>query len=377
MKTFVEIDLENNGNYLKMLSAISKLSGLFSESSIPFINYRVAENIFCRSFNADNLSRSDTAFDANFNSLGVGLKTFTCPSSSSLEKVAEFNSLSRILSRLNGKELASKLSEFRNERIDLASRTYNLKSSLYHIVARRQNELILFETDYEKIDLVNIYGVKSKTASLQFEDGKNSYLFNHSKNTLYRRFIIPRNAYRFPVEIIENPYDLLLELFKDRSLRVSKDKLVSGVNYIILPLYGFRKKQKFVFEKSGLNQWNASGRKRDYGEVYIPIPIQIHRFFPDFFPPRDVAFNLKVPSGEVLSAKICQDNSKALMTNPNNALSDWLLRKVLKLQEGELATFEKLNSLGFDSVIIRKTDNENYSIDKAIIDSYEYFISSE
>lgn len=41
MKSFAEIDLENNGNYLKLLSAVSKLSGLFSESAIPFINYRV------------------------------------------------------------------------------------------------------------------------------------------------------------------------------------------------------------------------------------------------------------------------------------------------------------------------------------------------
>ena len=55
MKSFAELDIENNGDYLKLLSAVSKLSGLFSESSIPFINYRVAENIFCKSFNADNL----------------------------------------------------------------------------------------------------------------------------------------------------------------------------------------------------------------------------------------------------------------------------------------------------------------------------------
>jgi len=46
MKSFAEIDIEKNGNYLKLLSAVSKLSGLFSESSVPFINYRVAENIF-------------------------------------------------------------------------------------------------------------------------------------------------------------------------------------------------------------------------------------------------------------------------------------------------------------------------------------------
>ena len=72
MKTYAELDIENKGQYIKLLSAVAKLSGLFSESSIPFINYRVAENIFCKSFSAENLSRSDTAFDASYKSIGVG-----------------------------------------------------------------------------------------------------------------------------------------------------------------------------------------------------------------------------------------------------------------------------------------------------------------
>ncbi|GJH40169.1 hypothetical protein RCZ04_07190 [Capnocytophaga sp. HP1101] len=42
------------------------------------------------------------------------------------------------------------------------------------------------------------------------------------------------------------------------------------------------------------------------------------------------------------------------MTNPNKALSDWLLRKVFQVKEGELLTIEKMNALGFDSIIIIK-----------------------
>lgn len=375
MKSFAEIDIENNGNYLKLLSAVSKLSGLFSESAVPFINYRVAENIFCRSFDAGNLSRSDTAFDANYNSVGVGLKTFVCNTNNSTEKVAEFNSLSRVLADFQGKDLAHKLAEFRNERIDLANRLYNIESSLYHIVARKNNELVLFETDYDKIDIKNIHSVKQNNASLQFEDGKNFYSFNYSKSTLFRKFHIPQNAFRLPIEILEDPYTLLLELFEDKSLKSATDKFVRGVNFVILPLYGFQNKQKFVFEKSGLNQWNAGGRKRDFGEVYIPIPAEIHRQFPDFFPERDKLFELKIPTGEVFSAKVCQDNSKALMTNPNKALSDWLLRKVFQVKEGELLTIEKMNELGFDSVVIIKDESGNYKIDKAKLDSYEQFIT--
>jgi hypothetical protein len=375
MKSFVEIDNETGGNYLTLLSAVSKLSGLFSESSIPFINYRVAENIFCRSFDAKNLSRSDTAFDANYNSIGIGLKTFTCNTNNSNEKVAEFNSLSRLLSQYNGKSLALKLGEFRNDRINLANRNYNINRSLYHIVARKEKELLLFETDYNLIDIENIHSVKDNKASLQFEDGNNLYSFNYSKNTLFRKFIIPENAFRLPIEIIEDPYTLLLELFENKDLKPANDILLKGVNYIILPLYSTRNKDiKEVPEKSGLNQWNANGRKRDFGEIYIPIPSIIHHNYPNFFPKKDVIFNLQIPNGKILNAKLCQENSKALMTNPNNALSDWLLRNVLQLEEGEKATIEKLDKLGFDSVIITKTNHNDYKIDIMKTNSYESFI---
>lgn len=370
MKSFATIDIENNGKYLKLLSAVSKLSGLFSDSPIPLINYRIAENIFCRSFNAINLSRSDTAYDADFNSIGIGLKTFVAKNNTKTEKVAEFNSLSHQLKKFKGKELAYKLGEFRNERIELANRVYAINSSLYHIVARREKELLLFETDYDKIDINNIQSVKENKASIQFEDGNNFYSFNYSKSTLFRRFIIPDNAYQLPIDIIEDPYSLLLNLFYEKKITPTSKTLIKGENYVILPLYGIKKGKKFVFKKSGVNQWNAGGRKRNVGELYIPIPKIIHDEFPNFFPKRDKEFKLIIPSGEIFNAKVCQDNSKALMTNPNKALSDWLLRKVLQLKEGELATIDKMNILGFDSVIIIKDNKGLYNIDIMKTDSY-------
>ena len=373
MKSFAEIDIEKKGNYLKLLSAVSKLSGLFSESSVPFINYRVAENIFCRSFDAGNLSRSDTAFDANYNSIGIGLKTFVCNGNSTTEKVAEFNSLARTLNDFKGKELALKLGEYRNDRINLANRLYGIDNSLYHIVARKEKELLLYETDYNIIDVANIHSVKDNRASLQFEDGNNLYTFNYSKSTLFRKFIIPQNAFRLPINIIDDPYSLLLELFENKDLKPASDKLIRGVNYVILPLYGIRKKEKFIFERSGLNQWNANGRRRDFGEIYIPIPAELHKKYPNFFPPRDENFNLQIPTGEIFSASLCQQGRKALMTNPNKALSDWLLRKVLQLKEGELATIEKLDKLGFDSVIITKDQNGNFKIDIMKTNTYIEF----
>ena len=221
--------------------------------------------------------------------------------------------------------------------------------------------------------ILNIYYRKNIKASLQFEDGNNLYSYNHSKSTLFRKFIIPKNAYRLPIEIIEDPYTLLLELFEKKVFKPANDKLVKGQNFVVLPLYGMRKNEKFIFEKSGLNQWNAGGRTRDMGEIYIPIPIEIHKKYNNFFPTRDTHFNLSIPTGETFTAKVCQDNSKALMTDPNKAMSDWLLRKVLRLKEGELATMGKLDKLGFDSVIIIKTDKKKFKIDIMKTDSYKEF----
>ena len=372
MKSFAQIDIDNNGDYLNLLSAVSKLSGLFSESSIPLINYRVAENIFCRCFSAQNLSRSDTAFDADYNSIGIGLKTFISKTQNSTEKIAEFNSLSKKLKTYKNEELILKLSKFRNDRIDLANRLYNINESLYHIVARRNKELLLFETDYNKIDVENIKLIRNTDSSIQFEDNQHFYSFNYSKSTLFRKFIIPDNAFSLPIDIIDDPYALLLDLFQNKKYDQSKNVLVKGENYIILPLYG---RKRFVFEKSGLNQWNAGGRTRNINEIYIPIPSEIHRLYPNFFPKRDVSFILETPTKSKFQAKVCQDNSKALMTNPNKDLADWLLRTALQLKEGELATIEKLDKLGFDSVIIIKENNNKFKIDIMKTNSYNNFIA--
>ncbi|MFN8325008.1 MAG: restriction endonuclease [Flavobacteriaceae bacterium] len=388
MKSFADIDKEKNGNYLKLLSAVSKLSGLFSESSVPFINYRVAENIFCRSFDANNLSRSDTAFDAKYNSLGIGLKTFVCPSSNSNEKIAEFPSLSKTINNLKEKELVIKLAEYRNERINLAKRLYNTENSIYHIVARKEKQLQLYETDYDLIDIDNINNVMKTKAGWSFDDGKNFYSYSYSKSTLFRKFIIPDNVFKLPIDIIDDPYSLILELFENKDLKSSNDILIKGVNYVILPLYGIKEGEKFVFEHSGLNQWNAAGRKRDVNEVYIPVPAIIHHRYPDFFPPIESDknhFNLHLPNGETFEASMCQtavieikgkriNKGKGLMTKSNKGLGDWILRKALQLKEGEIVTIEMLINLDYDSVIIIKEDENNYKIDIMKTNSFNNFI---
>ena len=108
---------------------------------------------------------------------------------------------------------------------------------------------------------------------------------------------------------------------------------------------------------------NASGRPRDINEVYIPIPAEVHRNSPGFFPERHVPFNLHLPDGGTLNAKVCQAGDKGLMSNPNKALGEWILRKVLGLNQGELLTIEKLDTAGFDTVVVYKNHDLDYSID--------------
>ena len=346
-----DLPIEAKEQYYKLLQVNAALSRLFSDSPTPFLQYRVVENAYCRSFGAINLSRSDTAFDAQVGGIGVGLKTFICAGDKSLEKVAEFNALAPSFRELRDRELAERVLTLRNERIQLAQDLYGVQRAIYHIVARRSGELVLFDTSYKQEDIALISNIRDNGKAVRFTLG----------------------------EIIEDPYELLLQLFEGQGSSASKVQLEEK-KQVVLPLYSTQKgKNREVPERSGLNQWNADGRPRSYGEVYIPIPREIHKQHEGFFPPRDEPFALRIPTGEILQAKVCQDGSKALMTNPNDAIADWLLRRLFRLEEGELLTRKLLDELGFDAVVITAegvtAEGERlYSIDKAPLGSYERFI---
>jgi hypothetical protein len=143
-------------------------------------------------------------------------------------------------------------------------------------------------------------------------------------------------------------------------------------NYVILPLFS-EQGGIHVPERSGLNQWNADGRLRASDEAYIRIPSWIHRVFRGFFPSRDTSFVLTLPNGTNISAKVCQDNSKALMSNPNVALGEWILRIVLNQSYGKLATYQTLINAKIDSVKIVKINESNYSISCCPLGTYNEF----
>lgn len=365
-----EGQIEHYTQYLQILCSLSKL---FSNSNIPYLYYRGAENAFCAAFNADNLSRSDCSVDARKDNMGIGLKTFLNGNGQSLQKVAEFNSERKNYSHLieySSKEFVYQISNLRNGRIQFTQRVHGIEAMIYHSVVRDKHGLKIYETPMDLIDIDSIRDIQKTSSSISFKDKYNDYTFNISKSTLLKRFKTPLFPFSLPATILDNPFSALQPLYQK-----GRDILDFRPDYpsVYLPLYSYRSGIKEVPEKSGLNQWHAGGRNRHPDEVYIPIPSWLHKDFEGFFPKRDEPFKLILPNKQELQAKVCQDNSKALMTNPNKDLGKWLLRDVLKLKEGSLLTYEMLEGLGIDSVRIDKIDSLTYSINFAETGSYEKF----
>ena len=353
--------------YEKFLKIAGSLSKLFSDSMVPYLYYRVAEKVFCKAFNAEDLSRGDLSADAKKGSLGIGLKTFLIGNGKSYQKVAEFNGDRPTYSHLSPEKIIRKISELRNARIEFTNRTHSLENGIYHCVIRDKDKFLIYEETMDFINIDKINHVKANNNSISFKDDKNDYTFLISKSTLTKKFISEPFSHKINIEILMDPLKELSKLFGSEGLLFGNERILQT---IYLPLYG---KNKVVFEKSGLNQWNAGGRTRNEDEVYIPVPADIHAKYPTFFPSREEVMNIKLPNGEVIQAKMCQDGDKALMSYPNKKLGNWILRDLLKIRVGELVTYDKLQTIGIDSVRIDKIDERNYELNFASIDSFERF----
>lgn len=372
---------EEQAKYELLLRIVASLSKLSTESStIPYLYYRMAENIFCKAFVAKNLSRSDISIDASKATCGIGLKTFLHKNSHCLEKIAEFNKERHLYKDLISKPevLIQKISQLRNKRITSTCSMCSIPADnlIYHCVTRADSVLYLHEESMNLININNIKLLKSTgNNTIPFTDGQEEYCFNISKSTLFKRFnVTPIHA--IPVRIFDDPFELLEKYLSDEFQTDTSNPIVDT---LYLPLYSYERSahRKYVPPKSGLNQWNAGGRKRTSNEVYVPIPAVIRKHKPNFFPPRDESFTLYLPNGSFKMAKVCQDNCKALMSNPNNDLGKWILRDVLNLQENELLTYEKLEQIGIDTVQLNKFSDGTFEINFKELGTYETYKQNE
>ena len=371
--TFNSFSASNISKYKAYLEMMGSLSGLFSDEPTPYLYYRISEKIYCLAFEACDMSRSDIALDASINKIdtGIGIKTFLRKNNKTFQKIAEFNKAKNSYDNLKTIDLIYKIAELRNERIEFAKRVSGVTNTIYHCIVRDKGVFKIFEEPMHKIDLssIKIHKENKHNNIYNFCDAYAEYKFNLSKSTLLKQFNTNNFLANIKIKIIDNPLEYLLEILT-KEQKIQNNYMIKDT--IFLPLYG---KNYHVHEKSGLNQWNASGRKRHYNEIYIPIPQNIHKVKPNFFPAKDQPFNLILPNNKLLSCKVCQDNSKALMSNPNKELGKWLLRDILDLKEGELLTTNKLEEIGIDSVRLEKIDSKTYTINFSKLDSYEKFIT--
>jgi len=253
-------------------------------------------------------------------------------------------------------------------------------------VVREKGGFAIYEEPMLQIDLASITDVRKNNHIYDFNDGNHVYKFNESKSTLLKRFDTRLCVERLSIDILESPFSILESLlginseFQPSPLVALEEGTIESENSLLgisktiyLPLYG---RGERVYDKSGLNQWNAGGRDRNIDEVYIPVPMEIHSQHPDFFPPNGGSFELKFGRNRKSMASLCQAGFKALMTNPNKDLGKWLLRDMLDIPEGELATKEMLDQIGIDSVRIDKMVDGTFEISLSKTGSYAEFMES-
>lgn len=354
--------------YAKLLTIIGSLSNLFAETENPFLHYRIMENIFCKAFNADNFSRSDISIDAGKNTIGIGLKTFLQNNGNTFQKIAEFNKQSYLLVDKKPEEKILKVAKMRNERILTTMRICKTNTMIYHLLTRAKNTMLLFEEPMNLIDIDKIRITKKTNSTIHFTDNIELYEFSTAKNTLLKKFNTSQTKAIeiFPVNILSNPFDFLLQLENELAQKFVTTNQATACDYIVLPLYS--PATNTVEPKSGLNQWNAAGRRRNLDEVYIPVPSWIHKLKNNFFhyntdDHKTDKFNVQLPDKTIISMKLAQAGGKALMSDPNKALGKWILRDVLHIDYGTLVTKEMLDIIGIDSIKLTKISDELYTLD--------------
>lgn len=394
----LSVDFEK---YQTLLKAVASMSRLYSDSDKPYLNSRFVEKLYVYSSTSKDFSRRDMSFDAQTSQgAGVGVKTFVANSFkvAKHEKVAEFtaDATRGEFKNLPNDELAYKVASFRNARVSSDARVYevDMDNSFYHCLVRASDGCVIHEEPYSLIDLEKLELLSKLDApgNPKFSDGINTYSFSLSKNTLFKTFDLQKhkNSPVIEVRLIEDIFERLLQGafgltdLPALGIRNLEDSAASAevLPSVVLPLYSTRTKQ--VEAKSGINQWNAGGREREFGEAYIPHPSEVRRQYPNFFPPKDEPFTLRLPDGTQMSAKVCQADGKAIMSNPNSQLCDWLFKMIdespevskARMANGRAYTLSDLHRVGRDSVKISLVDADKriYELEPMPVGSFEKFI---
>ncbi|RLK63434.1 NgoFVII family restriction endonuclease [Atopobacter sp. AH10] len=421
---------EERNEYIKFLTVYGALTNLFRQKHgkmIPYLDSKFQETIYAKVFKGQNVDIGNTPHDIlsvfGNERIGIGLKTWmnSSPSYQKVMQIKRFKAEIDPFFKKSDEELALKLSQIKNERMlaDYKRLNLNTDHNIYHYVTRDDGKFVIQETLYPLIELNRLQGFNRTDTAFHWSDGVKEYKYTYGDSQIWQHFDSSKKdtclLEQFNVKIMDDPFDFLLKAYFNLGKELQKDVTSRDYVEVYLPLYSYKSKE--VEEKSGLNSWNAapkakgSDRLRPLNEVYIPIPREFHRKFPDFFCPnifdfekrqknfegdrRDkpqIKFHLKLPNGKTIPAMVTQSNMKALQSGSTveidpdtnklygqSALGQWLLIDVLGLKGRQLVTREWLQKKGTDSIRLwrKKGDYTCINIDFAPINSFEAFMREE
>lgn len=427
MSIWANYSKEQKQEYIQFLQVYGALSNLFRQKQgdpIPYLDSKFQETVFARAFNCQNVDIGNTPHDVlsiiKGQRIGIGLKTWM-GSRPSFQKTMQLKRYQDDINavKMDHEALAHTLSQIRNERLITDYQRLGLHSdtNIYHYITRDEGNFTINECAYPLIDTRNLKDFSCTNSAFSWSDGLKDYKFTFADSQIWQKFDSSKKDSllldQFKVDIIENPFDFLLEAYMTllgKTKTIKEEDIVE----VFLPLYSYRSQE--VEEKSGLNAWNAapkskgSGIPRPLNEVYIPIPREFHEKNPDFFTANifefekereafqgdkkdrpEVRFHLQLPNGKRIPALVTQSNMKGLQSGSNTevdengkrygqaALGQWLLVDVLGLKDRTLVTREWLRKKETDSVRLwrKKGDYSTIYIDFAPIDSFENFINGE
>ncbi|HHU5321727.1 TPA: NgoFVII family restriction endonuclease [Streptococcus agalactiae] len=421
---------EEREEYIKFLKVYGALTNLFRqkhENLIPYLDSKFQETIYAKVFNSENVDIGNTPHDIlsvfGDDRIGIGLKTWM-NSRPSFQKVMQLKRYKADIDPYFNKsdeELALKLSELKNERMLIDYNRLGLAKdkNIYHYVTRDEGKFVIQETLYPLVDLNKLGKFKRTNTAFTWSDGHKTYKYTYGDSQIWQYFNSDADdtlvLNQFDVNIIEDPFDFLLKSYFSFVNDFKKAENSDDIVEVYLPLYSYRTKE--VELKSGLNAWNAalknknSATLRPLNEVYIPIPLEFHKKYPDFFcsdvfeiqrrqknyvgnkkNKPQVRFHLQLPNGKKIPALLTQSDMKSLQSgsltekDPNtgklygqSALGQWLLVDVLGLKERQPVTREWLEKKGTDAVRLwhKKDDYNTINIDFAPIGSFETFMKDE
>ncbi|RZJ81922.1 MAG: hypothetical protein EOO47_02555 [Flavobacterium sp.] len=148
-------------------------------------------------------------------------------------------------------------------------------------------------------------------------------------------------------------------------------------DFLILPLYSPVSKaygEEPVPQHTHLNRWNNLGGQDHDPAAVFSIPIILSHYQTNFFPAHKKRFTCLLPNGENVEAHVCADCHLFYVHQPQ-LLDAWLLQTVLQLEPGQLLSYQHLNQIGVDAIILtKKTDH--YTIEVAELNAYEHFLEA-